>query len=118
VTFNNNTLAGAGTESPAALEREPGNWRIALVDMSQAPTRHNGLDCLPWQYVILVRAGARARMVEDGADPEDLLAELFETIPRRWLLDHIVEARMLPCRCECQILRLPYPRPIRRRGAA
>jgi hypothetical protein len=60
---------------------------------------------IDWRHAFLARAGVRLRLVESGdLDIETAIAELVESIDRRWLLERIVKRRPLPCACECDVL--------------
>jgi hypothetical protein len=57
------------------------------------------------RIAFLARASARLTLVEAGEmDPEEAVVGLIESIDRRWLLEHIVGRRALPCACECDVL--------------
>jgi hypothetical protein len=75
---------------------------------------------LDWRYVFLVRAGARALMVEAGdMDSEQAVVELVESLDRRWLIERIVGRRFLKCGCECDVLgRWARMRPTTKRSTA
>jgi hypothetical protein len=60
---------------------------------------------IDWRLAFLARAWGRFVMVKAGEmDPETAVAELIESIDRRWLLERIVKKRPLPCACECDII--------------
>jgi hypothetical protein len=57
------------------------------------------------RLAFLARAWARFTLVEAGEmELDQAITELFESVDRRWLLQHIVGRRALPCACECHVL--------------